>query len=447
VYTTHHDVKFHNALLERALGEAEELLAWCVAVHAPRSTVAEFTWRLREAWEIVLRNQFHDVLPGTSITPVYEDAAEEYAHAEELVASVIGSAQSILPRARRHEPRIERTEPVPDDEGMFVFDNGLVRARVRSDGTIVELSAGGSRSVCTQANVLALYHDKPKQWEAWNVDRGYDRKTVATRHGQAQNDGGSVAVDFTLGGSPATMRIALFAGEPFLRVNLDVHWKERRRLLRVENWLAVQTDRAIYGAPHGIIERSARDETPAERAKFEVPGQRFAAVRDEHGDGLALFALDTYGWNARSLPNGGVRLGHSLLRGTTWPDELADLGEHVLQYAYAPFSGASIGSLERAWLQFAHEPRVRLFACDDDAVLVTAAKPAEDADGVVVRVRECNGSRCSVHLRCGARLTEVFSVDALERRIELPVTIEGESLVFDLAAYQLRSFKVRFTHA
>jgi alpha-mannosidase len=446
VYTTHHDVKFHNSLLERALGEAEELLAWCVAVHAPRATVAEFAGRLRAAWEIVLRNQFHDVLPGTSIEPVYADAASEYAQAEELVAGVIGSAQSILPRSPRHEPNVERSEPQQDDDGMFVLDNGLLRARVRPSGAIVELAAAGSRNVVTQANVLALYPDKPKAWEAWNIDRGYDRRMVRPSHGEARNDAGALAIDFTFGGSPATMRLALFAGEPFLRVTVDVRWSERRKLLRVENWLPVQTDRAAYGAPHGILERSARRDTPAEQAKFEVPGQRYALVRDSAGDGVAVFATDTYGWSARTLPHGGIQLGHSLLRGTTWPDERADIGEHLLQYAFAPFSGATIGALERAWLQFAHEPRVRLFACDDEAVLVVACKPAEDGNGAIVRVRECNGSARNVRLRCGARMTQATAADALERNVDLPVAIEGESLVFDLKPYQLRTFRVQFSH-
>jgi alpha-mannosidase len=243
------------------------------------------------------------------------------------------------------------------------------------------------------------------------------------------------------------MRIALFTGEPFLRVDLDVHWHERRRLLRVENWLPVQTDRVTYGAPHGTVERSARTQTPAEQAKFEVPGQRFAQVRDAGGDGIALFALDTYGWSARALPKGGLHLGHSLLRGTTWPDASADLGEHRFSYAFAPFAGASAGAIEQAWLRFAHEPRVRLFSAGDEGVLVVACKPAEDGDGVVVRVRECNGTSRRVHLRCGARTTQALSVDALERPIDRPAGIEEESLVFDLNAYEMRSFRVRFSHA
>lgn len=33
---------------------------------------------LKEGWEVILRNQFHDILPGSSIREVYEDSKEEY---------------------------------------------------------------------------------------------------------------------------------------------------------------------------------------------------------------------------------------------------------------------------------------------------------------------------------------------------------------------------------
>jgi alpha-mannosidase len=384
-------------------------------------------------------------LPGTSITPVYEDGAREYSQAGELTASVLSSAQTILPRARRHESRLEQSPPQELD-GRYVFDNGLLRAEVLPNGTIVELSAAGSRSVVSQANVLALYRDKPKQWDAWNIDDGYQRSMRHARPTGHRVENGVLTSRFLFGNSPAEMRVALYAGEPFLRVDLETEWSRRHTLLRVENWLPVQTDAVTYGSPHGTIVRGAAGRTPQERAKFEAPGQRFAAVRDERGEGLAIFALDTYGWSARTLPGGGVQLGHSLLRGTRWPDERADIGTHRFSYAFAPFSGASTGALERAWQQFAHEPRVRLFTCEDEAVLIVACKPAEDGDGAIVRVRECNGERRAVRLRCGARMTAAVAVNALEREIGAPVRIEEESLVFDLVPYQLRSFRVRFSH-
>jgi alpha-mannosidase len=446
VYTTHHDVKFHNALLERALAQAEELLAWCIAVHAPQAAVAQFADRLHACWEIVLRNQFHDVLPGTSITPVYDDVLAEYAQAEELVASVLGSAQSMLPRTTAPLRAPAALEPAMDDDGAYVFDNGLLKAHVTAAGAIVDLRMPGGRSICSQANVLALYRDKPRQWEAWNVDRGYDRRMRRAKPRAARVENGALHIDFMLGASPASMCVALYEGEPFLRVDIDVDWRERRTLLRVENWLPIQTDRVTYGSPHGTIARSALAQTPAQQAKFEVPGQRFAAAHDASGAGLALFALDTYGWSARALPGGGVRLGHSLLRGTTWPDERADLGEQRLSYAFAPFSGVGIGELERAWEQFAHEPRVRLFSSDDPAVLVAACKPAHDGDGVIVRVRECDGAAREATLRCAARMTHAAAADALERPLDRAVRIEAEHLRFDLQPYELRTLRVRFSH-
>lgn len=445
VYTTHHDVKFHNALLERALAEAEELLAWCVAVHAPRAAVAQLGARLHESWQLVLRNQFHDVLPGTSITPVYEDVLSEYAHAEELVASVLSSAQAMLPRT---PAPIVAPAVVPPSEadGEYAFDNGLLHARVTQAGAIVELRVPDGPSVCSQANVLALYRDKPRQWEAWNVDRDYARHMRRAQPGSARVADGVLTIDFRFGDSPAVMRVRLVAGEPFLRVDLDVDWTERRTLLRVENWLPLSADRVTYGSPHGAITRSALQSTPAEAAKFEVPGQRYAIARDSQRNGLALFALDTYGWSARVLPRGGMRLGHSLLRGTSWPDERADVGEHRLAYAFAPLRGATAGAIEQAWLQFAHEPRVRLFTCDDTAVLVAACKPAHDGNGVIVRVRECDGAARDVALRCGARMTQAVAVDALERPLEREVGIEQEQVRFRLEPYELRTLRVRFSH-
>ncbi|MFP4502003.1 MAG: alpha-mannosidase [Candidatus Hydrogenedentota bacterium] len=41
---------------------------------------------LCDAWRIVLTNQFHDILPGSSITEVYNDTEKDYAQAKELIA-------------------------------------------------------------------------------------------------------------------------------------------------------------------------------------------------------------------------------------------------------------------------------------------------------------------------------------------------------------------------
>jgi alpha-mannosidase len=443
VYTTHHDVKANNAALERRLAHAEEQVAWCTAIRAPGAAVEGLRASLNDAWEIVLRNQFHDVLPGTSIRPVYDDVAGEYEAAHRRVEQIIAATRSILPRSGRGRAELRRA-PVRDGDA-WVFDNGLMHARVLDNGSIVECAVAGGKNVVAQANALALYRDRPTKWEAWNIDASYVKARKPARPGKAVVTDDALHIPFDLGASRATMRIALMDGEPFLRVDLAVDWRERGKLLRIENWLSLHSNDATYGSPHGTVVRSTHRTTPQERAKFEVPGQRFAMVGGADA-GLALFALNTYGWSVRRLPKGGVQLGHSLLRGTSWPDERADIGTHELSWAFAPLGAdVSIGSIERAWLGFAHEPRVRLFRCSDEAVLIAGCKPAQDGDGTIVRVREFDGAPRAVEIFCGGRMRSVEAVDGLERSLgEPPIVIEGEAFSAQLPALGLRSYRVRF---
>ncbi len=323
-YTTHHDCKAANASFERRLADAEERVAWCVAVHAPGEVLERLRGALDDVWRDVLCNQFHDVLAGAAVREAYVEAHQLYGRADAALGLVESSASSMLPRGRGLEANADALAPAVNDDEV-VLDNGVVRAVFDAKGTLHEISTAGGRSVVSQGNVLAAYRDRPKKWDAWNLDDGYDRRRVPIKPAGMERLQDGVEYRFTVGGSPLTMRVELRRGEPFVRVSCAVDWRETHTILRVENWLALQTDRVTYGAPHGCVVRSARRESTRQRAQFEVPGQRFASASDERG-GLALFALDTYGWSARTLAGGGLHLGHSLLRSPTWPDPIADRG-------------------------------------------------------------------------------------------------------------------------
>jgi len=442
-YTTHRDTKSRNAALERALDEAEELAAWCVAVRVAPSTVQPLRDDLRTAWTIVLRNQFHDVAAGTSIPAVYAEVHAEYDRADRIAARVAEGARSILPRTEFRSAPAPTVQPIAESDG-FRFDNGIVRAHVRPDGTIDELAGADGTNVAALLNGLAAYVDKPKQWDAWNLDRTYTDRRVPVRPEAAVHDDDTVTVRYRIGtGSAATLALSLRAGEPFLRAELAVAWHEDHVVLRLEHRFAVATRSVLFGVPHGTIERNAYAETDAERARYEVPAQRWALV-DDGAHGAALFAPDTYGWSAHGLPEGGVRLGMSLLRSPRWPDPGADRGEHRLAYAFVPTAGPPVSALEAAWNEYATVDRVRLFSSDDPAVLVVATKPADDGDGVIVRVRECDGAPRAATLTCGARMREALPVDACERPLPGAARIVEEALQFPLPSFGLRSFRVRF---
>jgi len=51
---------------------------------------------LEEAWKILLFNQFHDILPGSSVTDVYADADREYESVFDAASSVRSAALDAL---------------------------------------------------------------------------------------------------------------------------------------------------------------------------------------------------------------------------------------------------------------------------------------------------------------------------------------------------------------
>jgi alpha-mannosidase len=436
--TTHHDIKARNAALERALGAAETSLAWARALHATPFFLDEARRQLARAWEIVLRAQFHDVLPGTAIADVYSDAHREYDEAEALVAGVTQNARSVLPvPGFPLAPAPVAPRAVRDG---YVFANGWLEARVRRDGTVVELRLPGGSNLVRRAHRLALYVDRPKRWDAWNVDRSYQGRKRPVRVTGCDATADALEVRYAFGTSLAVARLTLDANEPFLRVEWAVDWRERHALLRIENDLSFRAQRARFGVPHGAVDRAPSPRTPRERAKFEAPGQRYARVDGARG-GLALLALDSYGWSIGRARR-GTRLGHSLLRGPTWPDPAADRGTHAFSFAYLPFAELGMGDLERAWELFAGVAGVPMFTSDDPALLVVASKLADEADGIVVRVRECEGAARDAVLRCGARARAVVCVDALERPLAREATLEDGAIRAHFAPCELRSFLV-----
>ncbi len=92
-YTTQGAVKKGNRLGESRLGAAEKWAS--IANLTPRPGIKKKDYPaqdLEKSWKLVLTNQFHDILPGSSIAPVYHDAPEDYKKAARLYGRVTGDS-------------------------------------------------------------------------------------------------------------------------------------------------------------------------------------------------------------------------------------------------------------------------------------------------------------------------------------------------------------------
>lgn len=82
-YTTQGLTKKNNRRSESMLSAAEKFASIAFMMDSPYPVEP-----LEEAWKTTLTNQFHDILPGSSINPVYKDAADDYKVAQEKIRGV-----------------------------------------------------------------------------------------------------------------------------------------------------------------------------------------------------------------------------------------------------------------------------------------------------------------------------------------------------------------------
>ncbi len=96
-YTSQAYNKRMNRKLELAYRNAEWLNVLTNVLGAQSwSKMRERQGRLNEGWKIILRNQFHDIIPGSSIHEVYEDSRIEYGEALALVDVTLQESESAI---------------------------------------------------------------------------------------------------------------------------------------------------------------------------------------------------------------------------------------------------------------------------------------------------------------------------------------------------------------
>lgn len=93
-YTSHANIKKMNRRLELLYRETEWLNVFGMLVNQDATLYPQTA--LNDGWKIILRNQFHDIIPGSSIHEVYEDSQKEYEEAEEIGRKLWGEAAHSL---------------------------------------------------------------------------------------------------------------------------------------------------------------------------------------------------------------------------------------------------------------------------------------------------------------------------------------------------------------
>lgn len=525
-YTSQARTKQGNRRAEFYLREVELLTAW--ASLYGMQTRQE---RVNEAWKLVLLNQFHDVLPGSSIAEVYEDALRLYQQAHAIASEVRDEAITRLASSlgwSAAQPGLlntlpwERTDPVQvalaavdvqalpegqqveDWEGQKYLLLNTVRVPSMGFTTFEAAETGASESACRASvdangqitlqnayyelnlmangeierlydklaerdvlapgqtgNQLIAFEDRPLNFDAWDIDLFYEEKpyplseAASVRVIEEGPIRATIEVVRPFMASRVTQRISLWRHSARIDFATEIDWHEHQTILKAAFPVAINSAQATYEIQFGHIQRPTHRNTSWDMARFEVCAHRWIDL-SESGYGVSLLNDSKYG---HDVHDNVMRL--TLLKSGVSPDPEADQGLHRFTYSLLPHQGdwREAGVERRAYelnvpvllVQRTTQPTAAnapssasFLQTDCPHIIVETVKPAEDGDGLIVRLYEAHNRRGKATLRFASSIVFAQECNLLEKP-QGEAQYEGKTLSFAVRPFEIKTFRVHLT--
>jgi len=516
-YTTQARNKRANRQSEFALHDAE-FLATLAALLDPAYAYPAAAFQ--QAWQLVCLNQFHDIIPGSSINQVYVDSQRQYAEVRELAAAAREGALAVLARHCGGEVLIvnptgfprqdlawwpgglpagrQLTRPdggpvtvQPADGGAWLqagtlppysvtalvledgppvtaaatltatpqlLENDFVRVELNAAGDIVRIwDKPNGREVLPPgavANQFQAFEDRPKFWDAWDIDIYYDDRmwlaeaADSVRVVEAGPLRATLEVRRRILNSAYVQRLSLTAGGPRLDIATTIDWRERHILLKVAFPVDVLAPAATYEIQWGNVQRPTHRNTSWDWARFETCAHKWVDL-SEGGYGVSLLNDCKYGHDIQGQV---IRL--SLLRSPTIPDPEADQGEQTFTYSLLPHTdGWEAGTAAEAYAL--NDPLIvtagpgpvqagavgALVACDAPNIILETVKSAEDGAGFIVRFYESQRRRGRITLTAAFPLARVERVTLLEDH-QADLMPQGRQVALAVRPYEIVSLRL-----
>ncbi len=481
-YTNVASVKRGNRKSELALREAE---LWSVAA---KDKVDYPLSRLDACWKEVLLNQFHDILPGSSIAKVYEEAAARYEAVKQQTDAILADATSALTAGEGktyfNSLSWERTELVKTENGYgkvtipamgwtsevdtsaptvpvtvterdngITITNGLLTICINARGELLRCDdARGQARISGPANVLRMYKDVPRMFDAWDIDSMYDQQPVAldgesdVRLTEATPWRAVVEVSRKISNSLWTQEIIVTADSPRIDFVTNVDWNEKHRLLKVAFPTGIHADEGINEMQFGYVKRPTHRSRRYDADRFEVCNHRYTALCDENR-GAAVLNDCKYGVSML-----GDEIALTLLRASTAPILHGDRGQHTFTYSYYVWDGPMLASdVVRQGYELnvpvtvadGSAKTTSLMAMDAPNVIIETVKTAEDGSGdVIVRLYESKHAATDAELTLHLPVSRAAVCDMLENEQEVLPVADGK-VKLHFRGFEVKTLRLR----
>ena len=449
---------------------------------------------LDENWHTILKNQFHDILPGSSIREVYDVSAAEYEKVlneggEELDKTIAALAENIAESGTLvYNPSPFKASGVIETENGFRLvsdipahgykvvspekkeqpglsvdeyhiENRFVKVTFDKNYRISSVfDKVAKREVVEEgnpANALRVFEDFPRFYDAWEITEYYKQKywevdDVSEVSLIREGDRVGLKIRRTYQKSTITQEIVLYPHTARIDFKTEVDWHENQVLLKTFFPTTVHTMNARYEIQFGHLFRPTHYNTSWDEAKFEVCAHKWADI-SENGYGVSLLNDCKYGYSAEDNV-----LSLSLLKAACYPNPTADRGINTFTYSLYPHSGSfGVDTVREGYLL--NMPPVTKNTCgkrtsvptefcfvssSEEGFVTETIKRAEDGNGIIVRGYEAMDGKCSTELSFGIKIKKAYLCDLMENMLEELSVSENSRVKLDAKNFEILTLRV-----
>lgn len=468
-------------------------------------------------WRTVLLNQFHDILPGSSIAEVYEVTKKEYAEIESRLAEMIAEKLNLLMDGGQDKISVFNTlgfdrndvvslgdchaAALTDESGKIypvqetaqgavayitdipakggktlqlldtvkeeasriqITENGIetpfYRISIDENGLFTSIyDKECDREVLKageKGNLLRMYEDKPMHYDCWDIDMYYSEKYWDAEKAdkiQWTEEGpvrATLEIQRTISNSVIKQEIHFYADSRRIDFSTWVDWKEHQHLLKVHFPVNIHSDEATFEVQFGNLKRKIHGNTSWDEARFESCGQKWMDISEGHY-GVSLLNDCKYGYSAKDS-----NIALTLIKSGIEPNKTADQEEHVFTYALYPHKEmwSAAGTVQEAYKlnQPAYATKGELkntgksfISTDKDNIIIETVKPAENGDGIIVRLYDCENSLTKATLTFAEGMLESVEECNLMEEKEADIEACGNSFTVSVKPYEIKTYRVR----
>ena len=474
---------------------------------------------LERLWKGVLMNQFHDILPGSSIHEVYEVTKKEYAAIEEEIGTLRAERLKALTTAgegvtvfnttgfartdvvelgvcdaaalQDKDGRVYPVQQTAEGKAVAYLENlpakgykTFARAAAPAAPSAFTLAADGkaletpfyrvsldenallsglfdkeNRREVLQAgkpaNLMRMYEDKPIYYDNWDIDIFYTEKAwdITELHSMEWTEVGPVratlAITRKVSNSVIWQKIHFYAKSRRIDFETQVDWNEHQHLLKVHFPVNVHTDEATFEIQYGNLTRKTHQNTSWDKARFESCGQKWMDLSEGHY-GVSLLNDCKYGHSVKDS-----NIGLTLIKSGIEPNPTTDQEMHSFSYALFPHAGGwrQAGTVAEAYAF--NQPALAvcggtpgdtdsLASVSAPGVVLETIKQAEDGDGTILRLYECDNALTQVTLRWNRAFNMAEECNCLEEKTgEVEANPERGEICFTIKPYEIKTLRIR----